>query len=136
MKLNLKLTIAIIVLSGFWGARLGAQEQKVVQPEIVSLSLQIGGVSTEVVTHIYKPDVEGNTTFPVVVFAHGNKIPPTDLHTQSRSRWPIGGVKEGLRSLLPCGRATAQPAAPSAKPKMSPGKGAPAQASLHINPPL
>ncbi len=47
----------------------GAQQPPRVQPDIVRLTLDIGGKPTEVVTHLYKPPGDG--PFPLVIFSHG-----------------------------------------------------------------
>jgi len=76
----LRVILTSTVLLGLgWASQLRAEEQKLVWPEIVSLSLTIDGKPSDVVTHIYKPNAQGSMTFPVVIFAHGNRIPPTDL---------------------------------------------------------
>lgn len=67
-----------LLLATFSGVQLHAQEQTVVRPEIDRVSMVIDGRPTDVVTYIYKPATQ-STTQPVVIFAHGNRIPPTAL---------------------------------------------------------
>jgi dienelactone hydrolase len=76
--LTLTLT-TMVVLSGFVGSQSRAQHEELVRPEIVNLSLPVDGSPIEVVSHIYKPSTPGVAAFPVIIFSHGNVIPPDSL---------------------------------------------------------
>jgi dienelactone hydrolase len=71
----------LVATAGLLATSLGAlyaQEQPVVRPQIDSVSMVIDGRPAEVVTYIYRPEPQ-NTTQPVIIFSHGNRIPPTAL---------------------------------------------------------
>lgn len=74
----LTLALMSMLLQSAWcGSQSRAQE--LVQPEILTLSLPVDGSPTEVLTYVYKPTTPGVVAFPVIIFSHGNVVPPTQL---------------------------------------------------------
>jgi dienelactone hydrolase len=70
---------SVMLLSALFGSQSWGQQEEPVRPEIVNLSLPVDGSPTDVVSHIYKPGTPGVAAFPVIIFSHGNVIPPNSL---------------------------------------------------------
>jgi dienelactone hydrolase len=96
------LTLALssmALLSAWCGSQSRAQD--LVHPDIVTLSLQLDGSPTDVVTHIYKPSTPGVVAFPVIIFSHGNVIPPTDLRDPIRVEIANWWLQRGFAVIAP-----------------------------------
>jgi dienelactone hydrolase len=54
-----------------------AQPTEQQQPEILQIPMSVDGAETKVETHVYIPHSTSEKRFPVVVFSHGNGVPPS-----------------------------------------------------------